>query len=439
MSNHVTPTGRSFYAGLLDALTGVMGASNGYLKSHGPQVAMLGRQIARGMGMDEVDIARVTLAGVLADVGMIGLAERAWEEPTPVLDEETRERVRSHPSRSASTLGGIPHLEGLGEIVRHHHEWYDGSGYPDSLEGDHIPPGARVLRLADTIVALSSERPSRPAFAAPQIRAIVEEFRGVEFDPEVVDVWLDLSAQGGIAPFEPHAFDRHVKLAAEQLVPENVSPLSSDQLLEILASIIDAKDPYTAGHSRRVAIFAVAVADQLGLEPEMKGTLWAAGYLHDLGKLAVPVRVLASPGRLNDEEVKLVKSHTTMGAEILSSIPSLRHLRTGARYHHEKWDGSGYPEGLAGHQIPLVPRILAIADAYDAMTTGRAYRAGRSHLEAMDEISHEAGHHFCPDVSAAFLSLPTPFFEAITSPSDWRPEPLADPVRRATRTAWRYL
>jgi len=439
MSTHVTPTGRSFYAGLLDALTGVMGASNGYLKSHGPQVAMLGRQLARGMGMDEVDIARVTLAGVLADVGMIGLAERAWEEATPVLDEETLERVRSHPMRSANTLGGIPHLEGLAEVVRHHHEWYDGSGYPDRLRGDHIPPGARVLRLADTVVALGSPRPSRPAFEPAQIRAIIEEFRGVEFDPEVVDIWTSLLAQGGIAPFEPHAFERHVKLAAEQLVPENVSPLSSDQLLEILASIIDAKDPYTAGHSRRVAIFAVAVADQLGLEAEMKGTLWAAGYLHDLGKLAVPVRVLVSPSRLTPEEHQLIKSHTTMGAEILSSIPSLQHLRTGARYHHEKWDGSGYPEGLAGDNIPLVPRILAIADAYDAMTTGRAYRSGRSHVEAMDEISGEAGRHFCPDVAAAFLSLPTAFFEAITSPADWRPEPLADPVRRATRTAWRYL
>lgn len=439
MTGHVTPPGRSFYGGLLDALTGVMGASNGYLKLHGPQVAMLGRQLAGEIGMDPVDVARVTLAGVLADVGMIGLAEQAWEEPTPVLDDETRERVCAHPVRSATTLGGIPHLEALGELVRHHHEWYDGSGYPDQLEGPRIPAGARVLRLADTVVALASERLSRPPLGPEQIRTTVAEFSGVEFDPQVVSAWMDLTANGGVTPFDRRAFDRDVRLAAEQLVPENVSPLSSDQLLEILASIIDAKDPYTAGHSRRVAMFSVAVADQLGLESDTTGSLWTAGYLHDIGKLAVPVRVLASPRALTPEEMRLVKSHTHRGAEILSSIPSLQHLREGALYHHEKWDGSGYPEGLSGNDIPLLPRVLAIADAYDAMTTGRAYRSGCSHREAMDEIAVESGRHFCPDIAAAFLSLPTPFFESITSPADWQAEPLSDSRRRATPDAWRYL
>ncbi|MDT8369277.1 MAG: HD domain-containing phosphohydrolase [Longimicrobiales bacterium] len=439
MSSHLTATGRSFFAGLLDALTGVMGASSGYLKSHGPRVAMLARQIARGIGVSGEGVARITLAGVLADIGMIGLAEEAWEEESLNLAAETRERVRLHPVRSALALEGIPHLDGLGDLVRHHHEWFDGSGYPDGLMGAAIPRGARILRLADTVVALSSDRPARAALDPARIEAIVLEFRGVEFDPEVVDAWVDLLGRGGIAPFEPHAFERHVQRATEQLVPPDVSPLSSDQLLEILASIIDAKDPYTAGHSRRVAIFAVAVADQLGLTPEMKSTLWAAGYLHDLGKLAIPVRVLVCPDRLTEEEERIVRTHTTMGAEILSSIPSLRHLRAGARHHHERWDGTGYPAGLKGDRIPLVPRILAIADAYDAMTTRRAYRAGRSHLEAMDEISHQAGRHFCPDVAAAFLSLPAPFFEAITSPAEWRPEPLTDPARRAARAAWRYL
>jgi HD-GYP domain-containing protein (c-di-GMP phosphodiesterase class II) len=438
MSSYVTPAARTFL-GLLHALTGVMGAAKGYLRAHGPQVALLSRQIGRGAGMSETDLARVTLAGVLADVGMIGLAERAWEEAVPVLDRDTRERVRRHPIRSAQTLGGIPYLEGLVDVVRHHHEWYDGSGYPDGLGGDEIPLGARVLRLADTIVALSNARPHRDPYDPDRLRATLEEYRGAEFDPRVVEVYFDLSASGGIAPFDAHAYKRFVRSASEALVPDDVSPLSSDQLLEILASIIDAKDPYTAGHSRRVAIFSVAVADQLGLDAEMKGTLWAAGYLHDLGKLAVPVRVLASPTNLSPDEFDLVRAHTTIGAEILASIPSLRHLRTGARYHHERWDGAGYPEGLAGRNIPLVPRILAIADAYDAMTTGRAYRHGRAHREAIDEIRREAGHHFCPAVVEAFLGLPTAFFEAIATPSRSRPEPLVMPVRQAVREAWRYF
>jgi len=439
MPAHVTPTGRSFYAGLLEALTGVMGVSNGYLKSHGPRVATLGRQIARAVSLDEREVARVTLAGVMADIGMIGLAERAWEAATPVLDADTREKVRAHPIRSAGTVGGIPHLGTLADLVRHHHEWYDGTGYPDGLQGTRIPVGARVLRLADTIVALASARPARPALGPARIREIVEESRGIEFDPEIVNAWVDLNDREMVSEFDPRAFERQVKLSAEQLVPESVSPLSSDQLLEILASVIDAKDPYTAGHSRRVAVFAVAIADQLGFDAELKGTLWAAGYLHDLGKLAVPVRVLVSPGRLDPGDMQLVKAHATVGAEILSSIPSLRHLRAAARYHHERWDGGGYPEGLAGDNIPLVPRILAVADAYDAMTTGRAYRAGCSHAEAVEEITLETGRHFCPAVAEAFLALPTAFFQSIAAPGAWRPEPLPDREGRAANTAWRYL
>jgi HD-GYP domain-containing protein (c-di-GMP phosphodiesterase class II) len=107
------------------------------------------------------------------------------------------------------------------------------------------------------------------------------------------------------------------------LLPEAVSPLSADQLLVILSNLIDAKDPYTGGHSRRVASLAVAVADQLGLEDRMKSTLWAGGYLHDLGKLGVPLRVLAKRGRLDDEEFAYIEAHPSAGAEILESIPSL--------------------------------------------------------------------------------------------------------------------
>ncbi len=443
MPIHAAPDGRTFYAGLLDALTNVMGLSNDYLRTHGRRVAVLARQLGRAFGLSDREVAELMFAAILADVGMIGLAEDAWETPTNVLDEDTRLLVRSHPDRSATTAEAIPHLGRISTLIRHHHEWFDGSGYPGGagagMAGDAIPLGARILRLADTVIALASDRPHRPALDFDRIEAIVREFSGVEFCPAVTKAYLDLRASGVIARFEEHAFHRHVARAAAQLVPEDVTPLSSDQLLEILASIIDAKDPYTAGHSRRVAIYAVAMGEQLGLDARLRETLWPAGYLHDLGKLAVPLRVLASPGKLDDDERALVQSHTTRGADILGEIPSLRHLRTGARYHHENWDGSGYPEGLSGDQIPLVPRILAVADAYDAMTSGRAYRRGRRHEEAITEVSDQAGRQFCPDCAAAFVSLPSAFFTALRNPAEWKPEPVADPARRATRTAWRYL
>ena len=194
--------------------------------------------------------------------------------------------------------------------------------------------------------------------------------------------------------------------AAEELLPPEISPLSGDQLLEILSALIDAKDPYTAGHSRRVAILSVATAHRMGLDDDMLRTVWAAAYLHDLGKLSVPLRVLAKNGPLTEDELHAVQLHPSVGASILERIPSVRHLSPGARYHHERWDGRGYPEGLRGDHIPLLAQLLAVTDCYDAMTSNRAYRPSLDHDTALEEIARGTGVHFGPRAAAAFLSLP---------------------------------
>ena len=413
----IRSTGRAFYAGLFEALLSVMGSSNGYLADHGPRTAYLARQMARAMGCSDREIAEIVLAGILGDVGLIGLAEDAWEVPTPVLDARTRGLVRAHPIRSEATLISIPHMEDVADLVRNHHEWWTGAGYPDGLAGPQIPRGARILRLADTVAALGEERPQRPPRSSTEIRAIVADASGREFSPDVARVWLDLHDSGSISEFQSGIFQKWSWQAAEELIPDAVSPISSEHLLEILASIIDAKDTYTAGHSRRVANFSVAIANQLQLSDEIRGTIWAAGYLHDLGKLSVPVRVLAKPGRLSDEELALVRGHASRGAEVLEGIQPLRHLTTGARYHHERWNGTGYPEGLSGDQIPLVPRVLAVADAYDAMTSGRAYRQSRAHQNAIDELIDQSGEDFAPEVVKAFVTLPETVFESVRSES----------------------
>jgi putative nucleotidyltransferase with HDIG domain len=406
-------SGRAFYAGLLEALTQVMGMAKGYLYNHGPRVAHLTRQVAREMGLSERDIAELMFASVLCDTGMIGLAEDAWENPVAQLDPDSRSRVKLHPGRSEAAVTAIPHLERVAPLVRFHHEWWDGSGYPDGLAGVEIPLGARILRLSDTVAALGENRPHRPPCSAAEIRRVVEKGQAVEFCPDVARAFLALCDRRRMPDYHGPTFQRVLIAAAQELLPPQISPLSGDQLLEILSTMIDAKDPYTAGHSRRVAILSVACANQLGMSDEMLETVWAAGYLHDLGKLSVPLRVLAKNTPLDDEEREEVRQHASVGATILERIPSLQHLSTGARYHHERWDGKGYPEGLKGDHIPLVAQVLAVSDSYDAMTSNRAYRRSRDHEVAMDEIARETGQQFGPRAAAAFLTLPDHLFQSI--------------------------
>jgi HD-GYP domain-containing protein (c-di-GMP phosphodiesterase class II) len=166
----------------------------------------------------------------------------------------------------------------------------------------------------------------------------------------------------------------------------------------------------------------VAVANQLGLGEHVRVTLWAAGYLHDLGKVSVPLRILTKAGPLDERERRAVQQHPSDGARILEGIPSLRHLAPGARYHHERWDGGGYPEGIRGDRIPLVAQILAVSDTYDAMTSRRSYRDSRTHEYAMDEIERSSGTQFGPSVAAAFLALPDHFFSSVRQPRAQRGE-----------------
>jgi HD-GYP domain-containing protein (c-di-GMP phosphodiesterase class II) len=145
-------------------------------------------------------------------------------------------------------------------------------------------------------------------------------------------------------------------------------------LVRCLTAAIDAKDPYTWGHSERVARIAVRLAQQLGLPAEPRSDLYLAGLLHDIGKIGIPDNLLQKPGPLTPEEFARIQEHPLIGDRLVSNVKALRHLRPGVRNHHERWDGTGYPDRLAGEDIPLQARILAVADSCDAMMSARPYR-----------------------------------------------------------------
>ena len=149
---------------------------------------------------------------------------------------------------------------------------------------------------------------------------------------------------------------------------------NAESVLFSLARSIEAKDPYTEGHCDRLSKYSVALAERLGLPEELRVALRRGGLVHDIGKLGVPEQILLKPGPLTLEERKIMEQHTIAGERICAPLRSFRHVLPIIRHHHEKWDGSGYPDGLRGEQIPLTARILQVTDIYDALTTDRPYR-----------------------------------------------------------------
>jgi len=172
-----------------------------------------------------------------------------------------------------------------------------------------------------------------------------------------------------------------------------------------LAEAVEKRDPYTGGHLHRVVAYSLLLGRELGLDAEALESLALGATLHDIGKIGVPDHVLLKPAKLNDEEAVAMRRHPEDGAEIVSRIESLHEILPIVRSHHERIDGRGYPDGLAGDDIPLAARIVAVADTFDAMTTSRPYRAALAHDIAAQEIVGHGGVQHCAKVVAAFERL----------------------------------
>ena len=179
----------------------------------------------------------------------------------------------------------------------------------------------------------------------------------------------------------------------------------NDELFLTLSKIIDARDPYVAGHSAKVADYATSIAAELELPAERITPICQAGLLHDIGKIGVSEHILQKPGKLTPEEYEQVKTHANLGAEFLETARGLRHLAPFVRHHHERWDGCGYPQGLAGEQTPLEARILAVCDAVEAMASDRPYQRAMSLEEIIAEVQRGRGTHFDPILADTFIRI----------------------------------
>ena len=177
------------------------------------------------------------------------------------------------------------------------------------------------------------------------------------------------------------------------------------QIVRALSHAVDAKDRYTNGHSTRVAEYSREIAARAGYDDDFQEKIYVAGLLHDIGKIGISNEIINKPARLSDEEYATIKSHPAVGYEILKNISEFPQLSIGARWHHERYDGKGYPDGLVGLEIPEMARIIAVADAYDAMTSYRSYRGVLPQDKVRAEFENNKGTQFDPDFADIMLEI----------------------------------
>jgi HD-GYP domain-containing protein (c-di-GMP phosphodiesterase class II) len=246
----------------------------------------------------------------------------------------------------------------------------------------------------------------------------VDSLSAREFSEAELELLAAVGNQGGVA------------LHRARLMAEMEALLIG--VMKAIAATIDAKDGYTHRHSERVAAFGVRLAREMGLDAGTLSVVELSGLLHDVGKIGVPDAILNKPGTLTDEEFAAVRQHPVHGAAILSKIESRKvvELLPGVKYHHERWDGKGYPEGLKGESIPLVGRVLAVADFIDALTSDRSYRKSVSLEVTVDMVRELENKAFDPGVVKAVLALHERgelALDHLESPPDLQPQALAVP------------
>jgi len=265
---------------------------------------------------------------------------------------------------------------------------------------------------------LPEENTATVAEIEARLRARLE---GMVFQPEGQASPIPLTVSIGAALFPGETGDRMrlMKLADERLL-RSKSGTSEDtpadhvrwamahvdgfSMLNALVTAVDNKDRYTSRHSEDVMKYGVLIAQKLGIEEQEQRTVAVVALLHDVGKIGVPDAILRKPAKLTDEEFLAVKQHPQMGAIMVSSVAGLENTLDAVRYHHERWDGGGYPAGLSGAETPLIARIMAVADAYSAMTTDRPYRQGMSREKALSLLEEGSGVQWDPTCVGAFVA-----------------------------------
>jgi HD-GYP domain-containing protein (c-di-GMP phosphodiesterase class II) len=348
------------------------------LSNHHQQVAYLAFRLSEHINLPIEQQYDINLAALIHDIGALSSQEMfELVEAEPIT-------VNNHAFRGARLLEGFKPLHNSASIIKFHHlPWNGGRG--NSFMGEEVPFSSHIIHLADRTCALV--RPDRNIISQiPGIMSTIRKQANTVFHPDLVDalfemskkeyIWLDL-------------ISRHTPEIIANTGLFNIHALEIDDIVDlalVFSQIIDFRNRFTARHSAGVAKTAERLAQLSGFSSHECKMMLIAGYLHDLGKIAISHDILEKPSRLNEDEFNEIRTHTYYTYHLLEPLTQLKTINTWASFHHEKLNGTGYPFHIAGESLPLGSRIMAVADVFTALTEDRPYRLGMDFDKTRDVL-----------------------------------------------------
>ena len=377
-------------------LTELTDLVNAALSNHHKKVAYIAYRIAETLGYPLPALMDITLAGLLHDIGAFSLEERR-----AILAGEGPDAF-SHAFKGAKLLEGFHHLNNASYIIKYHHlNWENGKG--QYFNGEKVDERSHILHLADRI-AISIGNHEHVLNQAKRIEKKMSDFKDTYFKPAHIDAFSTLAKQEQFwldIVYEPLLDILPEMLASPEMILDLDEQIS---IAKLFANVIDFRSPITANHSRGVAASAEHLARLMNFSPMECQMMLIAGYLHDLGKIAVPSEILEKPAKLDVKEFSVMRSHTYYTYRVLNKIKALQPITEWAAFHHERLDGTGYPFRLKDVELSLGARIMAVADVFTAVSEDRPYRHGMEKEKVINVlISMSKNNALCPNVTTVML------------------------------------
>lgn len=347
---------------VLFALISAIDMTDNRLRLHSHRVAYISIRLGILLGFDHASLNRLLMASVLHDIGILSESEKSELSQLEVPYKNTV----AHCIAGSRLLEGIKDLSHLSEIVKRHHEPYNSRG------GSRDDILCSIIHLADRVSITVGAEPVKRS-RIEWLTDWLSKNSGLLFDPKVVEAFFFLSEEAAfwLDVSTDYVYERCQEYA-KVLNTHHITDIMNVGLL--FAEIIDMRSPFTVRHSILVSNTAERLGARMGFSKEECRILKLAGLLHDLGKLAIPNRILEKEGSLSEEEREIIRSHTYFTYNILNKIEGMERIKIWAAYHHERMDGSGYPFRLRGQALPLGSKIMAVADVYSALAEKRPYK-----------------------------------------------------------------